>query len=59
MTHGIIAPAILLVKRISQKSEKYAALDKQHSDAERSQRGRRGKQDNKAQHLPREKNRSI
>lgn len=35
------------------KSKKYAALDKQHSDADKRQRGRRREQDNKAQHRPR------
>ena len=33
--------------------KKNAALDKQHSDAEKRQRGRRREQDDKAQHRPR------
>ena len=37
------------------KSKKYAALDKQHSDTEKRQRGRRREQDDKAGIRPRQK----
>lgn len=40
-------------------AKKCAALDKQHSDAEKRQRGRRGEQDNKAGMRPRFENCSI
>ena len=41
------------------KVKKCAALDKQHTDAEKRQRGRRREQDNKAGKRPRFKNCSI
>lgn len=39
--------------------KKYAAPDKQHTDAEKRQRGRRREYDNKAGERPRLKNCSI
>ena len=39
----------------TKKMKKHAALDKQHSDAERNPRGRRREQHNKAQHHPRKR----
>lgn len=44
---------------MKKKQKKSAALDKQHTDADQKQRGRRGEQDNKAGMRPRQKNCSI